>query len=109
MRNENIGWECPKCGICYAPTVQKCSNCIPKLDTNTLPTASPLGSIHYGSPFVLYPNGSTQQYGTASFSGTTSSNNTVSVECLNFVEVKGNKYCGNCNRPRANHAPSTYR
>jgi len=23
----NKGWECPKCGACYAPTVTKCETC----------------------------------------------------------------------------------
>lgn len=23
------GWECPKCGRCYAPTVEMCSSCVP--------------------------------------------------------------------------------
>lgn len=22
-----LGWECPKCGSCYSPSVQKCSYC----------------------------------------------------------------------------------
>ena len=23
----NLGWECPKCGNCYAPTVERCTSC----------------------------------------------------------------------------------
>lgn len=23
----NLGWTCPKCGYCYAPTMPECSNC----------------------------------------------------------------------------------
>lgn len=23
------GWECPRCGTCYSPTVQKCQRCKP--------------------------------------------------------------------------------
>ena len=101
MRNENMGWECPKCSRCYAPTVQECSNCIPKLGTNT---------VHSGSPLAYNPNTGTYQNGYVLCTGVSNHNSTsnVSSVCLNFVEVKGNKYCGNCNRPRANHAVSTY-
>ena len=24
---QNLGWECPKCGNCYSPTVQQCISC----------------------------------------------------------------------------------
>lgn len=23
----NMGWECPKCGACYAPSIKKCKQC----------------------------------------------------------------------------------
>ena len=29
----NIGWECPKCHICYAPSVTKCECSVVKKDT----------------------------------------------------------------------------
>ena len=95
-----MGWECPKCSRCYAPTVQECSNCIPKLGTNT---------VHSGSPLVYNPNvgGYVAFIGGTGVSNHNSTSN-VSMVCLNFVEVKGNKYCGNCNKPRANHAVSSY-
>ena len=25
----NLGWECPKCGGCYSPSVCTCSVCVP--------------------------------------------------------------------------------
>lgn len=24
---QNLGWTCPKCGSCYAPTIPQCDNC----------------------------------------------------------------------------------
>ena len=27
MAKNRIGWECPKCGACYAPSVSRCWNC----------------------------------------------------------------------------------
>ena len=105
MRNENMGWECPKCNRCYAPAVQECPNCIPKPNN---------GTVHSGSPLVYNPTiGAYQSFGymaNHTDGSLTNNNSTInaSMVCLNFVEVKGNKYCGNCNRPRANHAVSTY-
>jgi hypothetical protein len=29
------GWECPRCGQCYAPLVEKCSGCKPRTGTGT--------------------------------------------------------------------------
>ena len=26
-----IGWECPKCGACYSPTVERCMNCLGRI------------------------------------------------------------------------------
>ena len=26
----NLGWECPKCGGCYAPSVTECARCAPQ-------------------------------------------------------------------------------
>lgn len=101
MRNENMGWECPKCSRCYAPTVQECSNCIPKeLDVNTI--------SHSGSPLVYNPSVGHQAFIVGTGVSNHNSTSNVSRACINFVEVKGNKYCGNCNRPRANHAASSY-
>lgn len=95
-----MGWECPKCSRCYAPAIQECPNCIPKLGTNT---------VHSGSPLAYSPiaGGYSAFIGGTGVSNINSTSN-ASMVCLNFVEVKGNKYCGNCNRPRANHAVSTY-
>lgn len=25
-----MGWQCPKCGACYAPCVPECRHCAPK-------------------------------------------------------------------------------
>ena len=98
-----MGWECPKCSRCYAPAVQECPNCIPKLGTNT---------VHSGSPLAYNPNTGGYEYAANTVMNTMSTNHNstsnASMVCLNFVEVKGNKYCGNCNKPRANHAVSTY-
>lgn len=34
----NPGWECPRCGACYAPFVMACARCQPSgLATNTTP------------------------------------------------------------------------
>jgi hypothetical protein len=27
-REEQVGWECPKCGACFAPSVTRCENCV---------------------------------------------------------------------------------
>ena len=27
MSKNRVGWECPKCGACYAPNVQQCQTC----------------------------------------------------------------------------------
>lgn len=103
MKNENMGWECPKCSRCYAPTVQECSNCIPKPNDDT---------AYPGSIVAYTANTGGYQYAASSIMNTMSTNHNstsnASRACINFVEVKGNKYCGNCNRPRANHASSSY-
>ena len=31
------GWECPKCGQCYAPWVAKCKRCVAQPEQNTTP------------------------------------------------------------------------
>ena len=38
------GWECPKCGKCYAPFVKECESCNNTTTTTTIPitTAAPL-------------------------------------------------------------------
>lgn len=101
MRNENMGWECPKCSRCYAPTVQECSDCIPKQNDDT---------VHFGSPLAYNPN----TVGHQVFIGGTGVSNhnsisNVSRACLNFVEVKkGNKNCYNCGKSKASHIVSTY-
>ena len=27
------GWECPRCGRCYAPHIEKCSECWPRVQS----------------------------------------------------------------------------
>ena len=40
----NLGWECPKCGGCYAPHVSKCSACpVNTYTTGTVPLTCTCG------------------------------------------------------------------
>lgn len=51
-----IGWECPKCGRCYAPFVQACNICGPT-DTRPEPPPCP-ANIRSGTmlPFCFTHN-----------------------------------------------------
>ena len=44
MKTENIGWQCPKCLVVYAPSVEKCEcSVLPKVSLSGFGTASVSG------------------------------------------------------------------
>lgn len=48
-----MGWECPKCGACYAPFVAACFNCTGK--TATVSTISSGCSCGTSLPCMQHP------------------------------------------------------
>lgn len=59
--NTNFGWECPKCGRCYAPHIIQCSWCGPNTVTAPYIPSPPWTVPPYG-PLVTwnYSNASPQ-------------------------------------------------
>lgn len=41
-----LGWECPKCGACFAPAVEECKHCLPRTTIN-----SPLEGFTFSTCF----------------------------------------------------------
>ena len=40
------GWECPKCGSCYAPTVRECDRCAAAVVHQFKPVETPPSSMN---------------------------------------------------------------
>lgn len=41
------GWECPKCGGCYAPSVTECHRCVPPTVTVSSHAYIPGNAVRY--------------------------------------------------------------
>ncbi len=47
----SMGWTCPKCGGCYAPTVTECHRCAPTaVVTSQFIGPATMGGIPFGRP-----------------------------------------------------------
>lgn len=49
-RSENLGWECPRCGVVYAPHIHRCD-----CGRRSMPTyPPPMDWTYYQGPYPIY-------------------------------------------------------
>lgn len=89
MKTENIGWQCPKCLVVYAPNIEKCECSI--LATVSLSGGSIGGVGSIGHITV----------GNSSSTGTT-------YICSGYVSETGDGICTKCAKPKWNHYSVSY-
>lgn len=93
-----MGWECPKCARCYAPTVEVCPTCPEKISISK-EVVDALGKVSLSGGSI----------GDASATVTTTHGNTsISYACTSFVKQGTSKYCANCGSHEKNHLIISY-
>lgn len=91
--HENMGWECPKCGRCYSPKVEACTNCIKEDNANSIKV-----NISNDGTFI----------GGYSIINTTNQHTKLKYACTSFYKQGNSKYCANCGSHEKNHTNNIY-
>jgi hypothetical protein len=78
MTDKNMGWQCPKCLVVYAPSVKKC-------ECSTLPKVSYSG-----------------------FGTTTSGTGAGTTMCSGYISDSLNGICSKCGKPNWEHNNISY-
>lgn len=82
--DQNVGWECPKCGACFAPHVTRCENCVGNVFSPVYPQP-----YEYTPAVPMYPYGNgTYIISSDNLSGTVLGNRTDTA-----VELDQHPHC----------------